>query len=325
MTEPPPPPPHTLQQLSLSHSTHLQHLLSNFTATLHQHTHRQQQLNTPARATTLLHALSQWTHKEHQQSQRIQSLEQELLGSIHTRDEAVATQYGLEARLTQALKDCQGLSTTSADMRAKQRTAIQTRTALEAELVQLKAQLKNSVPAAKVQSVLEAAAQRVEGICNGATKSKNDLDRAKREIHRLQAVVDTIPALVEAQTKEEIRQRKRSDMIAKEERKRADKLERRLIELERSTNQLRGMLKSAQEGIGVMKTIARIRNADGGGEGGRSIGFDAVAKTIDGISGQVDARVRMKKKMNRHKKNNGLGGMGGHRKKKDMFANMVNG
>ena len=315
-----------MQQLATSHSTHLQHLLSTFATTLHQHTQKEQHLNTPARATALLHALHQHTQKEHQQSQRIQSLEQELLGSIHTRDEAVATQYGLEARLTQALKDCQGLSTTSADMRAKQRTADQTRTALEAEVGQLKAQLKNSVPAAKVQSVLEAAAQRVEGICNGATKSQHELDRAKREIHRLQAVVDTIPARVEAQTKEEIRQRKRSDMIAKEERKRADKLERRLIELERSTNQLRGMLKSAQEGIGVMKTIARIRNADGGDGGGRSIGFDAVAKTIDGISGQVDARVRVNKKMNRRKTKNGVaGGFGGHRKKKDVFANMVNG
>ena len=54
---------------------------------------------------------------------------------------------------------------------------------------------------------------------------------------------------------------------------RADKLERRLRELEGSTAQLQQMLKSAQEGIGVMKTIARIRNTGGAtdGKGGGSV------------------------------------------------------
>ena len=287
---------------------------------------RETTLNSRPRAQAGLQALatieeqhSSTSTREQQVQGRVYTLEMELAGSITARDEAVAALYPLESRLTQALKDCQGLSSSSATMRAQQRRDYDKINALESKVRDLEDKLKNSVPAEKVQSVLEAAAQRVSGICDGAQKSQHNLDRAKREIKRLQAVIDNIPTLIEEKAQEQIRQRRRSDAIAKEATKRADKLERKLIELEQSTNQLRGMLKSAQEGIGVMKTIARIRNTELGGKGGGgSIGFDAVAKTIDGVSRQVDARMRMKKM----KKMNGT-----RRRRKDnnnSFANFEN-
>ena len=323
----------SLLQLSHTHNQHLTSLLSEFTVQFQNYARSDTQLNRQQRSKDALAQLAVLAHQDQQLYHRLQALELELAESTHTQEAAVASHYSLEARLTQALKDCQGLSTSSATMRAQQRKSFDRVQELEHTVQTLTQQLKNSVPAEKVQSVLEAAAQRVSGICDGAAKSQQDLDRAKREIKRLQTAVESFPTLVEEKTREEVRQRKRSDMLAKEATKRADKLERKLIELEQSTNQLRNMLKSAKEGIGVMKTIARIRNADGGGGGqggsggGRSIGFDAVANTIDGVSRQVDARVQRKKK-NTGKKRSGSGGFGsvgrGNRKK-DVFANMVNG
>ena len=312
-----------LIQLSNNHANILKQLLSNLSSDFNTYKTKQNKLNTFNRSKQLLSQLPLFADKENNLSQRVFSLEQELSGSIHARDEAVAKQYKLESRLTQALKDCQGLSTSSAGMRSQQRKDHETIAGLESQITQLQQQLKQSVPAEKVQSVLEAAAQRVAGICDGAQKSKNDLDRANREIKRLQGVVDNIPNVIEEKTKEEIRQRKRSDMIAKDERKRADKLERKLIELERSTNQLKSMLKSAQEGIGVMKTIARIRNSDvGSGGSGGSIGFDAVAKTITGVTNQVDARLQMKKMNSSKGRSKSKGKFGNN---KGVFANMVTG
>jgi len=329
-----PPTGQSLHNLSQSHTNQLSILLQSLTSDL---THLNQcdtniQINATKGLSTLnnlqqLHSTT--TDQEKTLQTRIVTLETELAGSILTRDEAVATQYSLESRLTQALKDCQGLSTSSATMRSQSRKDFEKIQHLETKVRDLEVQLKNSVPAEKVQSVLEAAAQRVSGICDGAQKSQHNLDRAKREIKRLQSIVDNIPSLIEEKTVEEVRQRRRSDGLAKEATKRADKLERKLIQLEQSTNQLRGMLKSAQEGIGVMKTIARIRNHDKDGKGGksgsgRSIGFDAVANTIDGVGRQVDARMNMKINTNKKKKN-GSGSGFGRRKKKDVFANMVNG
>ena len=315
--------------MSTSHANQLTVLLSDLITDVHQL--QKNKGDQQERAVNCLGTISLLetmqgtsTKKDNVLEQRIVTLETELAGSIAARDQAVTAQYSLESRLTQALKDCQGLSTSSASMRSEQRSQQEKQRVLEVQVSKLEQQLANSVPAAKVQSILEAAAQRVSGICDGAQKSQQELEKAKRKILKLQCVVENIPKVVEEKTAEEIRQRRRSDMLAKEATLRANKLERKLIELETSTKQLRNMLKSAQEGIGVMKTIARIRNTDvdgKGGSGGGSIGFDAVANTIDGVSRQVDARVHMKKKMNR----NGNDGKIRRRKKKDVFANMVNG
>ena len=49
------------------------------------------------------------------------------------------------------------------------------------------------------------------------------------------------------------------------------------------------MLREAKEGLGVMKTIAKIRGGDNG-QGNQSIGFDAVAKKIDNITSNVNRK-----------------------------------
>ena len=242
----------------------------------------------------------------------------------------LAEKYALEARLAQALTDCQGLTTAAANMRAQARTDEDTQRGLQDRVHALEAQVKDSVPAEKVQSVLEAAAQRVSGICDGAAKSQRALESARRDNRTLKKQVENIPRMIEERLAEEIRQRKRADMKARDATARADKCEARLRELEASTSKLQNMLKSAQEGIGVMKTIARIRNGgDGaaGGDGlGGGIGFDAVARTIDRVSGNVDAKVRTMQGKKKKKKKGGAGGPQSFRRRqqKDAFANMIN-
>jgi chromosome segregation ATPase len=234
--------------------------------------------------------------------------------------DAVREKYALEARLAQALTDCQGLSGAAANLRAQARKDAERVRRLEEQGAALQARLKDSVPATKVQSVLEAAAQRVSGICDGAQKSQRDLDAARREVRRLRQELEGVPAEVERRCAEEVRQRKRAEARARDATQRADKLERRLRELEGSTAQLQQMLKSAQEGIGVMKTIARIRNTGGAtdGKGGGSVGFDAVAQTIDGVSRNVNNKVKRAKLAKQRR------GLGGRRQRKEQFANMVN-
>ena len=259
---------------------------------------------------------------------------QERAEAAEAREAAILKEkYALEARLAQALTDCQGLSTAAANMRAQARSDEDARRGLRDRVNELEAQVKDSVPSAKVQSVLEAAAQRVSGICDGAAKTQRELESARRDNRTLKKQVENIPQMIEERLAEEIRQRKRADMKARDASARADKCEARLRELEASTSKLQNMLKSAQEGIGVMKTIARIRNSgggDGAGNDGNGIGFDAVARTIDRVSGNVDAKVRTLKgkKSGSSGKRTGFGGgpksLSRRRRQKDAFANMIN-
>ena len=61
------------------------------------------------------------------------------------------------------------------------------------------------------------------------------------------------------------------------------------------------MLKEAKEGLGVMRTIARIRDTDVRGQS-KSIGFDAVAQKIDRVTSHVNARTA---KANKQKSTSG--------------------
>mgnify|MGYP006140229413 CR=1 FL=1 len=260
-------------------------------------------------------------------SQETKELAKQCAAAKEAAAATMAEKYALEARLAQALTDCKGLSSTAANMRARARTDEDTRRELRDRLHALEAQLKDSVPAEKVQSVLEAAAQRVSGICDGAAKSQRALESARRDNRTLKKQVENIPRMIEERLAEEIRLRKRAETKARDATARADKCEARLRELEASTSKLQNMLKSAQEGIGVMKTIARIRNGGDGATGvdshGRGIGFDAVARTIDRVSGNVDAKVRT---MQGKKKKGGGGAPKSFRRRKqnDAFANMIN-
>ena len=198
--------------------------------------------------------------------------------------ESDSRSYKLESRLAQALTDCNGLSTASAELRAEKRN-------LEQRVRELEENLKNSVSAEKVQSLLAAAAERVSGICNGAQQTHQQLERSKRENKVLKEKLAQVPAQIEKHLAEEIRQRKRAEGKCRDAVSRADKMEKRLRELERSTLQLQAALDSAQEGIGVMKTIAKIRSTQVNDS--RSIGFDAVAKKIEGVSRAVAERERI--------------------------------
>ena len=104
---------------------------------------------------------------------------------------------------------------------------------------------------------------------------------------------------VDGRLKDEILLRKRAEARANDAVKKAKILEERCNAVENETGALRQMLKEAKEGLGVMRTIARIRDTDVRGQG-TSIGFDAVAKKIDRVTSHVNARaVKAKQQKNK--------------------------
>eukprot|EP00943_MAST-04B_sp_MAST-4B-sp1_P001398 g1398.t1 len=159
----------------------------------------------------------------------------------------------------------------------------------------LREQLKSSMPAAEVQRLLQAAEKRVYEICEGTKKklahmqvslSKTQIENKKL---REQVKLNSASANNDAKLKDEILLRKRAEKRANEATKRAREMEQRLESVEHETNQLKMMLREAKEGLGVMKTIAKIRGGDNG-TGSKSIGFDAVAKKIDNITSNVNRK-----------------------------------
>ena len=82
----------------------------------------------------------------------------------------------------------------------------------------------------------------------------------------------------------------RQKAAASEER--AQRVESRVSSLENEARRLRSVLRKAQEQESLMRTIAKIREPER--DGRTSVGFDAVVKTIDQVSEEVDARVKAK-------------------------------
>lgn len=177
----------------------------------------------------------------------------------------------------------------------------------------LREQLKSSMPAVEVQRLLQAAEKRVYEICEGTKKklahmqvslSKTQIENKKL---REQVKLNSASTQNDAKLKDEILLRKRAEKRASEATKRAREMEQRLESVEHETNQLKLMLREAKEGLGVMKTIAKIRGGDDG-PGSSSIGFDAVAKKIDNITSNVN-RKAIQSKLNStamRKKNDGM-------------------
>ena len=79
---------------------------------------------------------------------------------------------------------------------------------------------------------------------------------------------------------------------------RAERVESRVESLEEETRRLRQVLRKAQEQESLMRTIAKIREPER--SGANAVGFDAVVKTIDQVSGEVNRRVS--EKLRRHRR-----------------------
>eukprot|EP00949_MAST-11_sp_MAST-11-sp1_P001038 g1038.t1 len=167
----------------------------------------------------------------------------------------------------------------------------------------LQGSLKESIPAKKVQSLLQTAEERVNAILVGTQEKKKAMDelkvRLERENARLRRELSNIPQLVEERAAEEIAARKRAERKAGEAMKKSSRLEERVKQIERETTELRQMLAAAKEGLGVMKTIARIRQNPAGSKAaaaaavaarGRKgpVGFDAVSQKIDAVTRRVN-------------------------------------
>ena len=94
---------------------------------------------------------------------------------------------------------------------------------------------------------------------------------------------------------DEIAARKRAERKAAEAVTKSKQLEARVKQIEKETNDLRQMLAAAKEGLGVMKTIARIRQAPAGKSLASSrgkVGFDAVSEKIDQVTSRVNRKVK---------------------------------
>ena len=186
------------------------------------------------------------------------------------------------------------------------------RSSTDALVHRLREQLKSSMPAAEVQHLLQAAEKRVYEICEGTKKklahmqvslSKTQIENKKL---REQVKLNTASGVSDSKLKDEILLRKRAEKRATEATKRAREMEQRLEFVENETNQLKLMLREAKEGLGVMKTIAKIRGGDNG-QGNQSIGFDAVAKKIDNITSNVNRKsIQSNLRSNYNYKNNNM-------------------
>ena len=168
----------------------------------------------------------------------------------------------------------------------------------------LRDQLKQSMPASQVQQLLQAAEARVGQICDSTKRKLNKMqvELAKKQMENKKLRDQLEKASVEkvdGRLKDEILLRKRAEARANDAVKKAKILEERCNAVENETGALRQMLKEAKEGLGVMRTIARIRDTDVRGQG-TSIGFDAVAKKIDRVTSHVNARaVKAKQQKNK--------------------------
>jgi len=163
------------------------------------------------------------------------------------------------------------------------------RSSTDALVHRLREQLKSSMPAAEVQHLLQAAEKRVYEICEGTKKklahmqvslSKTQIENKKL---REQVKLNTTSGVSDSKLKDEILLRKRAEKRATEATKRAREMEQRLEFVENETNQLKLMLREAKEGLGVMKTIAKIRGGDNG-QGNQSI---LPVATFDAVAGMV--------------------------------------
>ena len=210
----------------------------------------------------------------------------------------------------------------------------------------LEGELKDSMPASHVQELLQAAEQRVaqvntlvrssEGrVGDAATRAEA---AAKRENRMRDALVDREQEVValrrefsgitdqlerrlgrERSAREDAEGRLRLATVEKEDAETsavrathlAEKMEKRIISLEAETAKLREMVKTATDNMGIMDTIAKIRETElppgaaragraarggGGGAGGSfdkgRVGFDAVADRVEGVAREVKRMTR---------------------------------
>ena len=167
----------------------------------------------------------------------------------------------------------------------------------DARIVRLKEQLKDSIPAVKVQELLQMAESRVSQICNG-TKHKisslqADIIRERFQNEQLRAQLKKIEgqANVESRLNHETALRKRAEARASDEARKVKILEGRIKIVEEETVYFRDMLQEAKEGISIMRTIAKIRDTNIDGMQ-KTIGFDAIAEKIESINAGVRSRLK---------------------------------
>ena len=166
-----------------------------------------------------------------------------------------------------------------------------------AVVIELRNQLKRSIPVSKVQGMLQTAEARVAQICSSTkmklSQSRADLISTRVENDKLRAKLKyaSEKPKLEARMKDETLRRKRAEARADEESRKVRLLEKRLQVVEKETKTFKILLKETQEGLSLMRTIAQIRGANTC-LSNRPIGFDAIAAKIDEIGSQVDKHAK---------------------------------
>lgn len=133
----------------------------------------------------------------------------------------------------------------------------------------LQMQVKEQLGRAEARSrKADARIAELEKQCNGQLKEMKTANGLKAEMR------DSNDALQLRIEKAETRMNEEA-LARKKEAKRAKEAESRVKRLEAEIEALKANLQSAQDGMGMMRTIAKIRNLD---DGDLPVGFDAVGE-----------------------------------------------
>eukprot|EP00753_Platysulcus_tardus_P002911 PLAT12039.1.p1 GENE.PLAT12039.1~~PLAT12039.1.p1 ORF type:complete len:330 (+),score=113.19 PLAT12039.1:55-990(+) len=157
-----------------------------------------------------------------------------------------------------------------------------------AAVSKLETRVRGSVSTASVDRLRRELEAEVEAVRKKASARIRKLEADNVELGKRARQIAEAAAV---QVEEEGRRRAIAERKAEEAGKKLRSMAKRVKELEQQTEALAKAVRDAQEGMGVLKTIARIRETDTT-RAERAIGFDALAERIDGISRTVDDRVK---------------------------------
>jgi hypothetical protein len=114
-----------------------------------------------------------------------------------------------------------------------------------------------------------------------------DNDKLAKRVGQIESESKQKAEQLMLQLKAEVSLRKAAEKDAMEAQTHVVALERRVKEVVGETTELKALVQELRGGVGVLNTIARIRNVEGNV---KTVGFDSMMKRIDGIKQRVEQR-----------------------------------
>lgn len=214
-----------------------------------------------------------------------------------------------QTELQAALRQAQQQLTSSGAMAASEREQLERRCSaadarameLEREVLRLSEQARSRVGADDVARMVEeerSRAHKLRTLCRSLERQVQDVSgRLQRETSVRQVAeqaAERAKCAMEEQVAEARLQQAQAEQREAAATKRATALESRVRTMEEETRALRLAVAQAREGMGLMKTIAKIRSTE---LTERPVGFDAMVSRVDAVTRSVNDRIALRGKM----------------------------